>query len=192
VVLFSCSGHSVFLDKTGQPYHRIDKFQSTDNSQKFFIIWLLALLRSRLHLADSLQKSSISRKIHVAQWRSTTRRPTIGLTDPTNGRRAPSRCRPPCLPPYAADVHLDMVADLEYALLVQYLSPLNSAGSSVSLLPGPGPSPCSLALRRCLASPPAASHAASAARRGRPARALLLHPHPPRHHFQFPSHLPRP
>jgi hypothetical protein len=48
----------------------------------------------------------------VARWRSTTRRPTIGPTDPANGRRAPSRCRPPCLDPYAADVHLDMVASL--------------------------------------------------------------------------------
>jgi hypothetical protein len=32
---------------------------------------------------------------------------------------------------------MDMVSSLEYALLLQYLSPLDSAGSSVSLLPGP-------------------------------------------------------
>jgi len=111
--------------------------QSKDNSQKFFIILLLALLRSSLHFANSLQYSSIPARSKVARWRSSTRRPTIGPTDPANGRRAPSRCRPPCLEPYAADVHLDMVASLEYAQPLQYLSSLASAGSSVSLLPGP-------------------------------------------------------
>jgi hypothetical protein len=65
------------------------------------------------------------------RWRSTT----LGPTDPVNGRRAPSCLRPPRLEPYAADVHLDMVASLEYALLLQYPSSLYSAGSSI-----PGPS----------------------------------------------------
>jgi hypothetical protein len=136
---------------------------STDNSQKLFIIRLLELLRSSLHFANSLQNSSTSSKIHVARWRSTTRRPTIGPTDPANGRRAPSRCRPPCLDPDAADVHLDMVASLEYALLLQYLSPLDSAGSSVSLLPGrpSGRSSRRLVLLRRRAHPQTASQTAS-------------------------------
>ena len=60
---------------------------STDNSQTGFIIRLLALLRSSLHFADSLQYSSIPARPKVARWRSTTRRPTIGPTDPANGRR---------------------------------------------------------------------------------------------------------
>jgi hypothetical protein len=47
---------------------------------------------------------AISHKIHVAQWRSTTCRPTLRLTDPTNGRLAPSRCQPPCLDPYSASL----------------------------------------------------------------------------------------
>lgn len=148
---------------------------STDNSQKFFITWLLALFQSSLHFADSLQNSSSSRKIHVARWRSTTRRPTIGPTDPANGRRAPSRCRPPCLDPYTADVHLDMVASLEYALLLQYLSPLDSAGSSVSLLPGPsGRSSRRLVLLRRRAHPQTASQTASPR-----SLAIPLDPSPP-------------
>jgi len=99
---------------------------------KVFIIRLLALLRPSLHFADSLQYSSIPARSQVARWRSTTRRPTIGPTDPANGRRAPSRCLPPspCLEPYAADVHLALVAFLEYAPLLQFLSSLDSAGSS--------------------------------------------------------------
>ena len=35
------------------------------------------------------------------------------------------------LEPYAADLHLDVVTSLEYALVLQYLSPLDSSGSSV-------------------------------------------------------------
>jgi hypothetical protein len=57
-----------------------------------------------LHCSDPASISQTSCKIavfparsQVARWRSTTRRPTIGPTDPANGRRAPSRCRPPCL-----------------------------------------------------------------------------------------------
>ena len=68
----------------------------------------------------------------------------------------------PCLDPYAADVHLDMVAYLEYALLLQYLSPLDSAGFSVSLLPGPsGRSSRCLVLLRRRAQPQTASQTAS-------------------------------
>ena len=62
-----------------------------------------------------------------------------------------------------------MVPYLEYALLLQYLSPLDSAGSSDALFPGPsGRSSRRLALL-CRSAHP---HAASAARR--PARAILL------------------
>jgi hypothetical protein len=40
---------------------------------------LIALLGSSFHFAETLQNTSISRKIHVAWWRCTTRRPAIGL-----------------------------------------------------------------------------------------------------------------
>jgi hypothetical protein len=40
------------LDKTSQLYHQIENFKpSTDHYQKVPIIWLLALLRSSIHLA---------------------------------------------------------------------------------------------------------------------------------------------
>jgi hypothetical protein len=104
------------------------------------------LLQSSLHFADSLQNSSISHKIHVAQWRSTTCRPMLRLTDPTNGRLAPSRCQPPCLDPYSASLLAWTPTLLMYIwtwslpssmLWLQYLSSLSSAGSSVSLLLAP-------------------------------------------------------
>ena len=54
-----------------------------------------------------------------------------------------------------------MVADLEYALLLQYLSPLDSTGSPVSLLPASyGRSLHRLALLRRSAHPQTASQTA--------------------------------
>jgi hypothetical protein len=76
----------------------------------------------------------IPARSQVAWRRSTTLRPVIGPTDHANGRRAPSRCPPPCLEPYAADIHLDMVASLEYTLLIQASVCLPSTSSAFPFL----------------------------------------------------------
>jgi hypothetical protein len=94
------------------------------------LVYNISIYSDVYHMVYTMIYTIFPARSQVARWRSTTRRPTIGPTDPANGR-------PPCLEPYAADVHLDMVASLEYALPLQYLSPLDSAGASVLLLPGP-------------------------------------------------------
>jgi hypothetical protein len=108
-----------------------------------------------------------------------------------------------------------MVADLEYALLLQYLSPLDSTGSPVSLLPAPTDARCTAWLFSAAAptrrprrigpqdigpspyssgpSPPSPRVSAGrlACRLGRSPPLPGPSPQPPpTSDFQFPSHLP--